>query len=415
MQKSTNFIIKTLCLLLFSCNSDRAYLNTLDPPKECAYQANLHLIVKDTLSIETPKQSFPIFEYNQIMDSIYLVCYKRGSYRIEVFDIKKQNHLKTISLDPNMLGDIGSFYVHNLDSIFFTKEPTELLMINQAGQLVRKWQLDNAPINWSLTQKENENEAPLYYFPNITQSIHGYDRASHRIFINLTNIDIWYFDERKDFKLHGVFDLENNKWNILYGHLPNIYANRGGQKLMYPFHLSQPFCLIKGDSSIVSFPLDHYIYIYNNRSGELLSKYCTNSKGVKMLGKPLAYEADSQQQANFSITSPHYGQINYHAKAKTYSRLYLHGEALKNQDGTIKRLSDKRLSVIFLNEHFQVVGEHFFDRNDDYDRLGGTKNHAIALSDGFLAVKKEKKMQTDNYLYYSSYLQIVNNKENASK
>lgn len=403
------FISKVLSLFFFSCSSDEKYLNTLNPPSECTYQSIWRLVIKDTLNIETPKQSFPIFEYNQVIDERLLVCYKRGSYKIEVFDIENQTHLKTISLDPNILGQIGSFYVHNLDSMFFTKEPTELLMINQTGQLAKKWQLDNAPINWSLTHKENENEAPLYYFPNITQSIHGYDKISHRIFINLTHIDIWYFGERKDFKLHGVFDLENNRWNILYGHLPNIYAIKDGQKVMYPFHLSQPFCLVKGDSSIVSFPLDHYIYVYNNKTGELLSKHCTNSKNIKTLGKPLAYEADMQQQANFSITSPHYGQINYHAKAKTYSRLYLHGEELKNQDGTVKRLSDKRLSVIFFNENFQVIGEHFFDKNDEYDRLGGTKNHAIALSDGFLAVKKEKKMQNDNYLYYCSYLKIVNN------
>jgi len=410
-----NIIYLFICLIIFACSpKNKEQIASLIPPSDCNRFNEFTLDFRDSLAIEVPKQSFPAYENNQVVGDKYLVCHKRNSYKIEIFDIIDKTHLQTITLDPNLVGNIGSFYVHNLDSIFFAKEPFEVLLIDRNGQIIQKWQLDNAPINWSLTGKENTNNIPLYYFPNIIQSILSYDNINHRLFVNLTNIDIWYFGNRQDFKLHGVFDLVDNNWNLLYGHLPNIYASKGAQEIMYPFHLSQPFCLIKGDTSIISFPLDHYLYVYNNKTGKLLSSHCANGSDNQAIGVPLKYDVDMQEQVNFTITSPHYGKLNYHQKIKLYSRIYSYGEILRNNDGTIKKTSDKRLAVIFLDENFKIVGEYLFDKDAAYERLGGTaKNDAIALSDGFLATKKKQYIYTDDILSCATYLQIK--KQNIEK
>ena len=48
-----------------------------------------------------------------------------------------------------IIGEIGSLYVHNLDSIFFFKDvPPKVFLVNNKGSLINQWDMDGAPVNW---------------------------------------------------------------------------------------------------------------------------------------------------------------------------------------------------------------------------------------------------------------------------
>lgn len=107
--------------------------------------------------------------------------------------------------------------------IFVTQEPYTISLINAEGDIINKWLLNNAPINWHLD--ETGNTTPLYFFEKDRENVNYFDRNTNNLHLTLTNTDIYYFSNRENFQLHHIFNIKSNKWVNSFGKIEEAYSD----------------------------------------------------------------------------------------------------------------------------------------------------------------------------------------------
>ena len=408
-----NFVLiiflSPLIIYLFGCgNADTNQFSMLKQTCELTDKDQFSLVAQaKPISIIVPANSFPEFTHTQVYDNRFLYGYKEGANRIEIFDIILQKHLKSISIDQNFISNLGNFFVHKPDSIFFAKTQSSVVLINDNGKIINQWNLESAPLGWVLPNEAKSTSAPLTFFFTSGKSIVSYSPTNHRIYLNFASPDLWYFKDRLTAKLCATYNISTRKWVATFGQMLGVYKQTIGYR--YPFVLSLPQMCVLGDTSIVSFPLNHNVQIYNNKTGKLLSEACIGSRFLKQLPSPLNEEGDAQQERNFLVTSSYYGDISFHKSVGLFSRVVVLPQDLKNSDGTLKRFYQKESSVILFDKNYKIVGEFKFDKAKGFLRAGSTHyvDNVIRLDDGFLGTRQSDLNKNDDTLAVSTHYKIV--------
>jgi hypothetical protein len=89
----------------------------------------------------------------------------------------------------------------------------------------------------------------------------------------------------------------------------------------------------------------------------------------------------------FVSKSPWYGPVFYHDKAEVYTRVAVHAG-----EDRYKRSS----SVIIFDSQFNVVGEHFFDKQDNYSVIF---DYPIPTPEGMLVALRNELQSEDQWVY----------------
>ncbi|MCS6973330.1 MAG: DUF4221 domain-containing protein [Cyclobacteriaceae bacterium] len=366
---------------------------------ECSdFTEGATLIVQDTISISIPSTGFPTYTQLFLYKDSLLYCLKLGTEKLDIYNIFQNAYVKSISLDPNFVQNLGAFFVHTTDSIFITQELTYVLLINDRGEIVDRYDLGHAPLSWT-----GSFDVPEYFFFAGSQAGLYYNSKRKDLVVTLTSPEIWYYENRSSFGLHGTYNILTKTWKCVFGLLPGVYAR---QNVAYPFILSNPYCLSIGDTSYVSFPMDHNLYVYNNQSGDLLKVVCGAARNFQ-IAEPFPYSEldDLERQRNFLMTNGWYGALQYHRGVKLFSRTLVRNSQDVN--------NERETAVIFFNQNLKRIGEYVFRKSGPFQGVGGDGySVGFPTASGFYGSLKSKFHKSDDELRYSIKFLIRKSHEN---
>ncbi len=347
--------------------------NSLISPE---YSFTDSIVLKFTHQIKIKADSFQTFNrpttYN---DTILIASIKEEPGVLALFDIKNGKYLRKISVDILIEDKITSFYVHTLDSIFFlSSNNLTVTILGREGAIIKTWNSQDLGIGLS---------DPFVFPYFLPQYRPLYQSKLGLLHVSLIPAFFPTKSGHEDIPLQRVFSLKQSIEKLRYG------PSEGVMKLkktgMYPADISFPYSLVIGDTTYVSFPMDHFIYVYNNTNGSLLFKSIASSRSVREFPLPLPEEEleDTQEIWNFRVQTPFYEPLYFHEKSKLFSRAAHHPQSLKDDMGLINAGKDRLTSVLILDKNLNVVGETIF--KDGQHPIHGS----IPVSDGLLFISSE--------------------------
>lgn len=269
-----------------------------------------------------------------------------------------------------MFRRINSVYPHNEDSIFCVENyPLNIFIINKTGEII--YQI---------------NDKHQCYYDSINDDllnvgfgvlkINHFNNLSKTIFLSLIpggNVD---FIGSELYYRHSIFNIKDNKWDLFYGNYEGVLKLKDNNVYFYDMH--NPYSLILNNHNYVSYPVDHWIYVYDILSGNLLSKFACPGKETGILPKPLPPKIKDIKLNKLRRDTPFYGQVNYHKKSNLFTRYYHSGNTKKSR------------SIIIFNDKNEIIGETRF-LIDDILNL-------IPTSFGFYAFPSINKSKTEDEL-----------------
>ncbi len=387
----------------------------LEAPKNCEtdQSAQLALLEHETFKISVPADCLPEYYKRQTVGKCLLVGLQANRPKLDVFDFCTAEYIKSIQYDKNFIKNAIAFHFHNMDSIFLIEEdpPAKLWLLNGDGSITDSWVIADPPINWTLPKGANKG-VPLYYFSDMGPGvpINHFDPEKMEIHLTVTIPDAFCFRGREAFKYHGIYGLGSGEWVSFFGLMPGIYSADNAFEHKLPDYFTLPaFCLVNGDTSYVSFPADHHVYLFDNRKGLLLDKKCAS--GNVKLSPPIPFEDELQDEINYMIEAAVYGGVCWHSEAKIFSRMLLHSQPLYWPDGKLRRFESKNVSILLFDSAFRKIGEHLFTPSDRYSGTGGSSTviKPLGLPHGLLASIRKDSLQNDEHLVYQAVLGFTSN------
>lgn len=397
------FKLFIILLVNFGCSEKRDFLIN-----KCLQPNTNNILIKNVSSNLIVNDTLPTFytQAKSFMDK-YLIGRVGNKNEIHIWNISNNKVEKVISIDKYLIPNFTNFYVHNLDSIFITQDPYSISLINGKGSVVNKWKLNDIPINWSVSK--TAPKVPLYYFDNVLGNIDFYDKKTGNLHLTINPTDLFFFDNRKDFKLNYVYNIISKKYVCSFGEFPEAYYFDKKQRSIYLDFLIPPFSVVVGDSTYLGYPISHEVSIFNNKTGRLINKKCISSINIKTLPLPIKEYSDFEVQKEFLITSPSYGSIKYHKKIELFSRVVMHSMPYKNKLGKTSKPSERKISVIIFDKNLNQLYEYKIPDNSNAFNFGDPNIPflSIALSDGFLGSKKLESIKNESEFRHSVIFKII--------
>lgn len=339
----------TLLCILFSCDS-KSFPGLINDctPKE-AYTP-VDLVISNKIEIDQPADldgRIPNYTYGEFNNQEYIVYCGNGQ-AIQFFNMTTGKFEAVI--EPNkeipFINEIGNFYVHNLDSIFLTRDvPPKVFLVDKKGSLMNQWDLTGAPINWG-----NTTDYALF------KSHAGFHVEDDQFYIALSTSMFFGIKERAGLRTQAIYNYKKDSWDTVYGVLPPFYSTDDNIEFIAAF--TYPHRVFVGDEHIISYPQSHEIHRYDN-DGNLKGTYCASSEYVPTLDQPLLKSTSSDRQAGFLRFSaaPSYLSFFYHKDLNIYTRLVRHKFDINAPDGKLRSPCEIEYSLIVLNEDLQKIDE----------------------------------------------------------
>jgi hypothetical protein len=394
------FLLSGLFLLIFGCKK-HSEINTFLSNPGCSYESKIKILLANEVFLQCPETAFSNpFQIFTFEDKLY--CMSRENYnQIDVYDLSSHQFIQSIQIDKNFTYDLGGIFVKSPDSIFvYQHMPPSVYLINSQGEIVDKWKMDDAPVKYSLPGHVEVN----YLFGTYIANNKPYFQAKNdNLVVLFSDLDIWWHKDLSHHQTIGVYNIKERKWKGVHGFYPDIYLQT--QDIMYPYFISHPRMVVSDDFIVVSFPIDHFVYLFDANSGDFIKKVCASSQYLESIIEPLNYEQgeeDPQLRTNLIAEGGYYGNIFYHKDLNYYSRIAFHPQPLKRPDGRLNSPAFKSASLSVFNADFEKIGEVLFEKEDKY---GLIHDNIIALGDGFLAFNK--RIQSDDTLRYTGRFKFI--------
>lgn len=321
--------------------------------------------------VDTKEMPNTFASVNEYTNSIYF------------YDYDSLNVKKVIRYDkegPNGVGLMQGFCYLNPDSIFVFCENTQMVYLTSEG----------AQVKWKKLMP--------------AQSIGGPDFMPALPYLQ-TNVPLKYVDHKLIFQggngetlyetatnapITSLYDIEED--SVLYANnYPEQYIkyNWGDWIYKFPYYdMNEQDKLI-----IISFPHDHFIYVYSLLSGKNIKYYA----GSQLIKKIDAFDEKKEFQPHYNsgrlqqwyYSNPTYQTVLYDKYRKLYYRIGLLPQKEKRKDFYNK----KPIVLIVLDENFNYLGEGLFP--DDVD---------LWTTESFVS-REGLNMQvlTDNEDFYTFY------------
>lgn len=169
---------------------------------------------------------------------------------------------------------------------------------------------------------------------------------------------------------------------------------------VYPLDLSQVFVLEQNGRVYISYPMDHYVYVYETYSGKFLFKK-TNPmhKAVVNLPQPIPIgdERDHDKTFKYRMVVPYYRALQYHKEFDMFSRLLVHPIGEDDVKSTAKNMK-RKVSVFIFDKNLDLLGEEIIDQTN----MGFMFTN---LPDGWVSIPNinDELMKDENMLYFSVF------------
>lgn len=327
-------------------------------------QENIHytteILPTDSIIIKVPENKFAVYHTKAIYkDQFFFGVHLNQRNIIDIYDIDSAKFYKSIEVDNDALSDrISGLYVQSMDSIYFYQNtPRTVFLIDSTGHILQKWTEERLKI--SLNDHPELSTFPINL---ITLPIYSPLITGNKMYLTL--------DPGGAYKLYpqvervGVYDLKECKWIGFFSKYEDVEYNKKGYS--YTYDLEQPYLTQGSNSIIVSYPMDHYVYVFDPNTNELVKKVPVYSKYATDLPVPLKDKDidNCQKNWNFRVQTPFYGPLYYHEKEQKYTRVIHHAQPLIDGNGMINNGQERLASIIILDHDLNIIGESLFENGD---------------------------------------------------
>lgn len=363
--------ISLLVFILFSCSNKNIELEKYLKTPPINSKKKFDVVFEKKLKFDAMPSLALLRPF--VLGDRYLYGYEKGSSdKLQCFDLLTEKHVYTINLQDSLLVGEGlsSFYVHSTDSIFFEiSNFPEIVLVDSIGNTINSWVLNT-----------NKDYILASFLPN-----HNPWFYSKRGYLFTTMLPIGYFDKPgfETTSLQAAFDVRGNNIKFFYAPMEGVMKLK--EDNYYPPDISVPYITLVGEKSFITYPMDHFIYVYDCQDGSFVNKRPGCSSIIEELPYPLSKDEIQKPQEvwNYRIETPFYEPLFYHSEVKLFTRVIHHPQQLKKANGILNDGSDRTASLIIMDEDLNIIGEHIF-KNGTYPIHGG-----IPLSNGLLIYSKD--------------------------
>lgn len=365
--------ILTIATILHACNN--VSNKKLTVPNGVKTDYNTEAVISQSLHISVPENKFSGYNSIFLLKNKYFYGVNNSCLNvIDVYDIQNQSYIQDITIDKKILDDrISGLYVSSPDSIYFCQvNPNNIYLTDSKGTIINHWTQDDLEIK--ISDDELLSKYDITFTSFLGQSCPLV--LGNHIIIGLDPSGM--YKANGNIKRIGIYDMAQRQWIKFLSKASDVESNIKG--FGYSYDLEQPY-IAEGDGCIIiSYPMDHYIYVYSKDTYEFISKIPCFSRYVNEFPYPLPLKQinSCQKNWNFRIQVPFYGAVNYHPEKRIYTRIIYHPQSLIGNDGNINDGTSRSSSIIIMNDKFQIIGETLF-RNGEL----GVYSY-LPMSDGLL-------------------------------
>lgn len=388
--------IAFIILVIFSACKDADRISFLDIQNDTSIKSGLkYTTIKSYIKIDLPSICLNDYQFFSLLNDSLLFCKDgfKAPNKIDIFNINTAKYIKSIVWDKAKFPfGTGSFELYAKDSVLVLNamSTSKFFQFNFDGDIKKSSNLTEVSMVYS--DVNNEHKA-------IYSTIFSYSNPialdDDRLLVSFTMPESFLFKE--PIVDVAMISLSQNKIITKYKRQPNLtYAQM--KESAYPEDLSFAYKIVKGDTLILSYPMDNFIYGYELNTGKFIfKKPILLGESKVTLPQPLSSSVYSNQQEkwNFRITTPFYEPLNYHYETNLYTRVLHHPidkETAKQKQGPLNR----KLSIIVMDENLNVIGEEILN----HDHIGVYR--IIPTSDGFLSLPTNNpKFISDDFLTIS--------------
>lgn len=363
------YIILFFIFTLYSCSEYSKNVNTHH--EDCE---TLKYELVDSFSIEFPLDSitshiFTALEYNDEWGVLSFL----SNRRILMYDYEKKKLINTINIQCS---SPSSYTVINRDSILVIDYNERNLMIyGDKGNILNSYKL----------------------FPSIKYAPLPINRISPIILKNnivtfLGSMAGEYSDENEmNRKTMATFNLQTGEINYYMPYSDVYKENWGGGLYRWVYSDYNEFL----DLYIISFPAEHYIYTLSGNKKEL-HKYYAGSQLIDAtyyLNRSKDIPVASDLKIKHFVENHSYSRILYDKYRNVYYRI---AEIKSTYEGIPGW--QKEISVIILNDKFQIIGETFIGKPNLNSR------YAVFVNESGLHIPQKSD---ENVLKYKLFVLCV--------
>jgi len=260
--------------------------------------------------------------------------------------------------------NIVAFYPISADSILLVQDypPVVFLIDNNDSVFYKKnmgkvdFETNNLDFNALMSVLSNDD-----FNYNIDRYKNCYvDKGKGLLHIGISPVDYLIRSGMSATHTIGVFDLKKGEWHHTYGKARGLMKYSGSY--CYGHIHSIKFFLVKGDTTIISYPISHDVYLVNNNTDSLIAKYHACSRYSTSIGEPYSRKVligDYQRRTNWRIKNPYYDKLMYYPEKKMYSRLYVKAQELYDTDGKLNStLFNRNYVMLLFNEDFELIADY---------------------------------------------------------
>ncbi|GAB2626938.1 hypothetical protein GCM10026987_25280 [Belliella aquatica] len=402
------YILIILCTLLFACNKvdNEGKLSDYQSAENIIHPNTLNIHLEKTSEIEIQNPSLDHRFNKMSLDYIYQDSLLYYSYEnvIKIVNLNNGDLSEIILNDFEIRGDIINVLPISKDSILTLQVMPPILMINNSkGDIFYKETLPYFPFDVDdlFWKSMNQIGGKGNFNFNLQQlrNLH-FDKKEHTVHIPMLPVDYIFLEKVTNSQTIGVFDLNSRGWKGGYGKSRGIIRHRGNKNFSKIF--DQNYFLVKGDTSYLSYPVSHHVFLINNKTDELIDEIVASSTSPESIPFPIDKDwltsGDFVKLNEWRAESPFYSELMFHKEPQLFSRFYFHK----------KSISDSKKGTYWQNRKITLL---VFDINLNLHQEIPVNTEIFELwrflptSDGFIVSEMNKQKALENaeniYLGYT--------------
>lgn len=380
-------MLLTAITIISSCKNS----NTSDEYvfKSRNFRQKIKIFKADSLRFELDSLTAPVvYSMQEVNDgpNRYLAYLNDETSTIYFNDFSTRKISKIIHIQGDSIANKKAYQgmlYHNKDSIFLFSYKPRIVMINDQGLVVKRFDLSKrkAPNNKLFFKGFYVSTAlPAFY-------------SNNRLFINSLVVgDIKAGETRK---IQMIIDLKSGKDRIGEASIPKVYEGKNFGSLHYEiFGMSyNPITM----QAVFSFPAAKQIIVTDLNSDKIKNV----SAESQYIDHFITYDASRYEDAKsepvgeYFMTTPTYGSIFYDKYKNIYYRMALLPVEQKNVNYEEKNPPTKRISLIVFDEHFNYLGEQLLDKNKYWS------SNAFVSKEGLNIQNRTKSDETLNFTTFN--------------
>lgn len=337
-------------IIIMSCNNKKY-------EKESFFE---HFQLKNIFTIEQTAEDYISNETVYYLDDDTLITYyQKDKMQIRIMDHGSDKEDR-LSLKPFFkeydVDFFGDYYYVNHDTIFVLMAYPDqsgkrlgygIFHFNAEGKLQNHWDINK------IMQMEN----PWFNVnSSYRHSIKGMEYQNEKLYCT-TDINKKPFKEFNANNIPVVFvlNVKNDSGRFVYGK-PEIY----GEGNFYGNHVDRQTIALSNDSTFVlSFPLAHDLFLFNNQ-GKLLKKAKCKSRFIDELKHfPKGEKYTKRQLLDAQECFPYYYTLLYDDDNQLFYRIVFHEQSILNEAGMKNDSYDRSISIMVIDKSLNVLGEYY--------------------------------------------------------